>query len=81
MKKIFSAITPNYTHVIFDLPPVLSPVVKLILSKVDIAFHVFRPEVIAVQTAVRLERLVQTKGPELTERFFVLNQTGLHMHD
>ena len=76
MKKIFSGVSSQYSHVIFDLPPVLSPMVKFILSKVDTTLHVFRPEVISVQTAVRVERLIQTKGPELSERYFVLNQTN-----
>ena len=76
MKKIFSGVSTQYSHVIFDLPPVLSPMVKFILSKVDTTLHVFRPEVISVQTAVRVERLIQTKGPELSERYFVLNQTN-----
>ncbi|MFK7800466.1 MAG: response regulator [Anaerolineae bacterium] len=74
IKRIFSGLTSDYAFVVFDLPPILSPVAKYILSKVDTAFHIFRPEVISVQTAVRVERLTQTKGPELSERYFVLNQ-------
>ena len=76
IKKIFSGITSQYTHVVVDLPPVLSPLVKFILNKVDITLHIFRPEVISVQTAVRVERLIQTKGPELAKRYFILNQTN-----
>lgn len=74
IKKMFSGLTSEYAFVVFDLPAILSPVAKFVLSKADTALHVFRPEVIAVQTAVRVERLIQTKGPELAERFLVLNQ-------
>ena len=76
MQKIFSEVTSHYTHVVFDLPSVWSPLVKFILSQVDTTLHVLRPEVNSVQTAVRVERLIQTKGPELSERYFVLNQTN-----
>jgi len=74
VKKIFSGLMADYAFVVFDLPPILSPVCKHILSKADTVFHIFRPEVISVQTAVRVERLITTKGPELSERYFVLNQ-------
>ena len=74
IKKIFSGLTADYAFVVFDLPAILSPVSKFVLSKADTALHIFRPEVIAVQTAVRVERLIQTKGPELAERYLVLNQ-------
>ncbi|MFT5195756.1 MAG: pilus assembly protein CpaE [Cellvibrionaceae bacterium] len=77
-ERIFSQITADYAYVVFDLPSSLSPVVKVILRKAGIALHVFTPEVISVQTAVRVERLIQPEGPELNKRFLVLNQSKPH---
>ncbi len=75
-KKIYSTLSANNRFVIFDLAPVFTPVVKFVLNKVDWALHVVRPEVMAVQTAIRVEKRMNTKGPMPTKKFFVMNQSS-----
>ncbi len=76
LKKIYSTLITSYQYVIFDLPAVLTPLVKFILSKVTVGLHVVRPEVMAVQTAIRVEKRMLSKGPMPANRYFVLNQSS-----
>ncbi len=75
LKKIYSTLITSYQYVIFDLPSVLTPIVKFILNKVTVGLHIVRPEVMAVQTAIRVEKRMISKGPMPANRYFVLNQS------
>ena len=59
--------------VVVDLPPMLSASVKGTLAMSDLGLHVLMPDVIAVQTAVRTDRVVSSMGLTPKERSHILN--------
>ena len=59
--------------VVVDLPPMLSASVKGTLAMSDLGLHVLMPDVIAVQTAVRTDRVISSMGLTPKERSHILN--------
>lgn len=72
-ERIISLLSEQNGLIVIDMPPYLSPAVKNVLGMVDIAFHVFTPDVISVQTAVRSERVLKEDEAYETKRRLMLN--------
>ncbi len=64
-------------HVAFtviDAPHVFSPAFVAAVSAADMALHVVTPEVVSVQTAVQLNRLIAKAGITVKRKSHILNQ-------
>ncbi len=64
----------HMSFVILDLPAVLSEAARGALVAADLIFHVLSPDVVAVQTALRTERMLQALGITSERLGYVLNQ-------
>jgi pilus assembly protein CpaE len=64
------------TFVVLDLPPVLSPAFQAALEAADVALHVISPDVVSVQTAVKLSRSLVKVGVTFRQKSYILNQVS-----
>lgn len=64
------------TFVVLDLPPVLSPAFQAGLEAADVALHVISPDVVSVQTAVKLSRSLVKSGVTFRQKSHILNQVS-----
>lgn len=74
--KILGVLRENSLFTVVDLPPVFSPCFKAALAMADMALHVVAPEVVSVQTAVQLNRLLTKSGVAAKYKSHILNQTS-----
>lgn len=72
--KVIDLLQANSTFVIIDVPRQFGPTFKEIMERTDIALHILTPDVISVQTAVQLNRLLEKSNITFKQKSFVLNQ-------
>ena len=63
----------NVTFTVVDLPRVFGPTFMAALEGSDIALHVIGGDVVSVQTAVQLDRLLSKSGVTIRQKSYVLN--------
>lgn len=64
----------NVAFTVVDAPNVFSPGFVSAVTHADMALHVVGPEVVSVQTAVQLNRLMNKMGLNITRKSHILNQ-------
>jgi pilus assembly protein CpaE len=72
--KIIELLQEKSTFVVIDVPRLFGASFKTILERTDIALHVLTPDVVSVQTAVQLNRLLENSNITFKQKSFVLNQ-------
>lgn len=60
---------------VIDAPGVFSPAFEKVVTEADMALHVISPEVVAVQTAVQVNRVLRKAGINVKRKSHILNQT------
>lgn len=63
----------NVTFTVLDLPRVFSPTFTMALEMADIALHILAADVVSVQTAVQVDRLLSKTGLVFRQKSYVLN--------
>ncbi|MCA9874018.1 MAG: response regulator [Anaerolineales bacterium] len=61
------------TFTVVDMPRVFSPTFTAVLEAADIALHVLAADVVSVQTAVQVDRLLSKTGISFRQKSYVLN--------
>ena len=74
-EMMLSLLKENMLFTIIDLPSVFSPAFQAALSASYMALHVITPDVIAVQTASRLNRALIKAGINIRYRSHLINHT------
>lgn len=72
--KIIELLQENSTFVVIDVPRLFGASFKTMLERTDIALHVLTPDVVSVQTAVQLNRLLEKSNITFKQKSYVLNQ-------
>lgn len=62
------------TFVLIDVPRMFGPTFRVMLEMADIALHVLTPDVVSVQTAVQLNRLLEKSNFTFKQKSYILNQ-------
>lgn len=65
----------NMAFTVVDAPSVYSPSFVAAISQSDMTLHVVAPEVVSIQTAVQLNRLMAKRGITAKRKSHILNQT------
>jgi pilus assembly protein CpaE len=73
--KILDLLRENMDFTVLDLPHSYSPAFTAGLEGADIALHVIAPEMISVQTAVKVDRALTREGLTFRQKSYILNQT------
>jgi len=74
MARLIELLREQSTFVVLDTPRLFGPVFKVMLEMADIALHVLTPDVVSVQTAVQLNRLLDKSNITFKQKSYVLNQ-------
>lgn len=74
-KRLIDLSRQQMTFTIIDAPAYYSPAFEVAVQDADMALHVISPEVIAVQTASQVNRLLRRAGLNVRRRSHILNQT------
>jgi len=74
---ILNTLQQNAAFVVVDLPPVMSAAFVAALQASDMAMHVITPDVIAVQTALNVNRAIAKANVTMKYKTNVVNQTTL----
>ncbi|MFO7682223.1 MAG: response regulator [Chloroflexota bacterium] len=74
MARLIELLRAQSTFVVMDLPRLFDPTFKMMLDMADIALHVLTPDVVSVQTAVQLNRLLDKSNITFKQKSYVLNQ-------
>lgn len=73
-QEVLELLRENMDFTIVDLPRSFSPSFVAGLQAADIALHVVAPEMIAVQTAVSVNRALKREGLTFRQQSYILNQ-------
>lgn len=73
--KILDLLREQMKFTVIDLPNAFSPSFNAALKSADIALHIVTPEMIAVQTAVRVDRALTEGGMTFRQKSYILNHT------
>lgn len=73
-KQILQIFKEHTVFTVVDLPSVFSPAFKATLEMADISLHVISPDVISVQSAVQVNRVLTKSGMALKQKSYILNQ-------
>jgi DNA-binding response OmpR family regulator len=65
----------NMTFVVVDMPAVVNPAFKAVMTMADMALHVIAPEIVAVKTAVNTNYALSQAGLKPRYKSHILNQT------
>lgn len=74
VQETLATLRQKMLFTIVDLPPMLTPAVESTLATADMGLHILTPDVSAVQTAVRADRVLSNLGLTPKERSHILNQ-------
>lgn len=74
VEKIIEVMRAHSTFVLIDTPRVFGPTFRVMLEMADIALHVLTPDVVSVQTAVQLNRLLEKSNFSFKQKSYLLNQ-------
>ena len=73
-RAILDLLRNNAAFVIVDLPPTFNAAVRASLEAADMALHVITPDVVSVQTAVQVNRLLNNSEITVQRKSHILNQ-------
>lgn len=73
-RAILDLLRNNVAFVIVDLPPTFNAAVRASLEAADMALHVITPDVVSVQTAVQVNRLLNNSEITVQRKSHILNQ-------
>lgn len=73
-KEVLELLRENVEFIIVDLPRSYSPSFMAALQAADIALQVVAPEMVAVQTAVSVNRALKREGLTFRQQSYILNQ-------
>ncbi len=62
------------TFTVIDAPSFFSPAFEVAMNEADMALHVISPEVISIQTASQVNRLLRRSGINVKRKSHILNQ-------
>ena len=65
----------NMAFTVIDAPAYFSPAFEVAMQEADMALHVISPEVISIQTASQVNRLLRKSGMNIKRKSHILNQT------
>lgn len=74
---LLDVLRKNMSFTIVDLPPVWTPALETALKAADMTLHIMTPEVVAVQTAVQVNRALQRANINLKYKVHLVNQTAV----
>lgn len=74
-KAILGLLRHNVAFTVVDAPNAFTPSFVASLAEADMSLHVVSPEVVSVQTAVQLNRLIAKLGIPVRRKSHILNQT------
>lgn len=74
MTTILDVVKANSVFTILDLPNVLNESFVAGLQAADIALHVVAPEMVSVQTATQINRVLPKMGVSFKQKSYILNQ-------
>ena len=77
---ILDLLSANMVFTVVDLPSAYTPALQIGLSRAYMALHVITPEVVAVQTAVRVNRMLTKAGINMKYKSHILNQITPEAH-
>ncbi|MBK8984472.1 MAG: response regulator [Chloroflexi bacterium] len=72
-EALVSLLRSQMTFTVVDMPRVFGPTFTAVLEASDIALHVLAADVVSVQTAVQVDRLISKTGVTLRQKSYVLN--------
>ena len=72
--QILNILREQMAFVVVDAPNCLTPTLRAAFKATDMGLHVISPEVVAVQTAVQVNRMLRKLGITLKRKSHVLNQ-------
>lgn len=72
--EILELMRHNMAFTVIDAPNVFSPSLVAAISQADMSLHVVAPEVVSIQTAVQLNRLLAKRGITAKRKSHILNQ-------
>lgn len=72
---VLNLMRQHMAFTVVDAPNIFSPAFVAALSQADMALHMVAPEVVSVQTAVQVNRLIAKMGIPVKRKSHVLNQT------
>ncbi len=72
-ETFLSLLQSKMTFTVVDMPRVFSPTFTAVLDSADIALHVLAADVVSVQTAVQVDRLLNKTGINFRQKSYVLN--------
>lgn len=72
--EILDLLQNNMAFTVIDAPNVFSPSLVAAISKADMSLHVVAPEVVSIQTAVQLNRLLAKHGITAKRKSHILNE-------
>jgi len=73
VKACLALLQTEMTFTVVDMPRVFSPTFTAVLEAADIALHVLAADVVSVQTAVQVDRLLSKTGATFRQKSYVLN--------
>ena len=74
--SLLEVLRTQMAFTVIDLPPILTPSLEACLNASDIALHVMAPEVIAVQTAVQVNRSLTRSNITSAYKAHIINQVS-----
>ncbi len=74
IQNLLTHLQKNMVFTIVDLPPVLNTAVRTSLQQSQMGLHVLTPDITAVQTAVRTDRILSNLNLTPQQRSHILNQ-------
>ncbi|MBE2219898.1 MAG: response regulator [Anaerolineae bacterium] len=72
--KVIDLLQKQSAFMVIDVPRLFGPAFMAMMERVDIALHVLTPDVISVQTAVQLNRLLEKSNLKFKQKSYILNQ-------
>jgi pilus assembly protein CpaE len=74
LRRLLTLLQGQMQFTVVDLPPVFNEGMKVTLGMADMGLHLLSPDITAVQTAVRTDRLLSTLSLTPLQRSHILNQ-------
>lgn len=75
VQRVIELSREQMTFAVVDTPSYFSPAFDVAMSEADMALHVLSPDVISVQTASQVNRLLRKSGINVKRKSHILNQT------
>ncbi|MCP4361573.1 MAG: response regulator [Chloroflexi bacterium] len=73
-ENLLNLLRHHVAFTVIDAPSVFTPSFQVALTEADMSLHVVSSEVVAVQTAVQLNRLITKTGLVVKRKSYILNQ-------